>query len=185
MISLANAQISAQLASLVVFALLAVWFAVPFLRRLGRAEALIAIASIHLFRYVTLLTYSAKHDGYPISDLAAAEAVIGDVVGAAIALVTVGFLQARRQCLSLAFSWLLVIATATDFAVGIHRKAAEPLWGAASGVTWLILNFYVPLLMISLPILVWQLCARSGEPFSARAAHRKTAATASGQNSAQ
>jgi hypothetical protein len=185
MISLADAQIDAQLASLVVFALLAAWFAVPLLRRLGRAEALIAITSIHLFRYVTLLTYSARHDGYPISDLAAAEAVIGDVVGAAIALVTVGLLHARRQRWSLAFSWLLVIATAADFAVGIHRKAVEPLWGAASGVTWLILNFYVPLLMVSLPILVWQLCARTGEPFSARPVHRKAAAAAGGQNSAE
>jgi hypothetical protein len=89
-----------------------------------------------------------------------------------------------RGSLGFASDVMIVIATATDFAVGIHRKAAEPLWGAASGVTWLILNFYVPLLMVSLPILVWQLCARSGEPFSARAAHRKTAATASGQNSA-
>jgi hypothetical protein len=168
MISLANAQIYAQLASLAVFTLLAVRFAAPFLNRLGRAQALIAIASIHVFRYVTLATYSAKHGGYPISDIAAIEAVVGDVVGAAIGLVTVGVLHARWYRLGIACSWLLVFATTADFAVGIHRKALEPLWGAASGLTWFILNFYVPLIMVSLPVLVWQLCARYGEPFNAK-----------------
>lgn len=166
MVSLANAQIGAQLASLAVFALLAVWFAVPFLRSLERAQALIAIASIHIFRYVTLITFSAKHDGYPISDVAAFEAVGGDVVGAAIAVVAVGFLHARWHRLGIAACWLLAFATAADFAVGIHRKALEPLWGAASGLTWFVLNFYVPLLMVSLPVLVWQLCTRYGEPFA-------------------
>jgi hypothetical protein len=169
MISLANAQLVAQMASLVVFSLLAFWFAVPLLRRAGRAEALIAIALVHVFRYVTLIMYSAKHDGYPISDLATVEAVAGDVAGAAIALMAIGALQTRRFSLGIIFSWLLAFATAADFAVGIHRKALEPLWGAASGLTWLILNFYVPLIMVSLPVLVWQLCARIGEPFNAKA----------------
>jgi hypothetical protein len=165
-ISLANAQIGAQVASLVVFGLLAVWFAAPFLRALGRAEALIAAISVHIFRYVTLVTFSAKHDGYPISDIAAIEAVYGDVIGAAIAVAAIGFLHVRWYRLGIASSWLLVFATAADFAVGVHRKALEPLWGAASGLTWFVLNFYVPLIMVSLPVLIWQLCARYGEPFN-------------------
>ena len=166
MISLANAQLGAQVTSLFVFGLLAVWFAAPFLKSLGRAEALIATISVHIFRYVTLITFTAKHDGYPISDIAAIEAVFGDVIGAMIAVMAIGFLHVRWYRLGIASSWLLVFATSADFAVGIHRKALEPLWGAASGLTWFVLNFYVPLIMVSLPVLIWQLCARYGEPFN-------------------
>jgi hypothetical protein len=35
--------------------------------------------------------------------------------------------------------------------------------GAASGVTWLILGFYVPLLVVSLALIIWQLYSRRGE----------------------
>jgi hypothetical protein len=34
---------------------------------------------------------------------------------------------------------------------------------AASGVTWLILAFYVPLVIVGLVLLAWQLYARRGE----------------------
>ncbi len=163
MIHLGAIQISAQLASLVVYGLLAYWFGVPWLRQLGRAEALIVIATIHLFRYVALLTYSAQHDGYPISDVAALEAVVGDVAGSVIALAAVGSLR-YRWSVGIVLSWVLAAATLLDFVVGIRRKALEPLWGLAAGTTWLLLNFYVTLIMVSLPVLVWQLLARRTEP---------------------
>jgi hypothetical protein len=35
--------------------------------------------------------------------------------------------------------------------------------GAAGGVTWLILAFYVPLVIVSLALIIWQLYARRGE----------------------
>jgi hypothetical protein len=85
--------------------LLAVWFVAPWLKRLGRADALIVIATTHLFRYGTLLTYSAQNDGYPISDIAALEAVDGDVTGAVIALAAVGALR-YRWSVGIALSWV-------------------------------------------------------------------------------
>jgi hypothetical protein len=160
---LAAIQIGTQLASLVVYGLLAVWFAVPWLKSLDRRQALIAIAATHLFRYVTLITYSAQHGGYPISDVAAFEAVVGDVAGAVVALLCVGALHARWR-IGIGLSWLLVAETLADFSVGIRRKNLEPLWGLASGTTWLILNFYVTLLIVSVPLLIWQLAARRKEP---------------------
>ena len=35
--------------------------------------------------------------------------------------------------------------------------------GAASGVTWLTLAFFVPAVVVSLALLIWQLYARRGE----------------------
>jgi hypothetical protein len=52
-----------------------------------------------------------------------------------------------------------------------RADALAPLiWvhAAASGVTWLILTFYVPLLWVSLGLIVWQLVARRGEPLIER-----------------
>jgi hypothetical protein len=168
---LAAIQIGAQLASLIVYGLLAVWFVAPWLQQLGRADALIVIAATHLFRYATLLTYPAQHDGYPISDVAAFEAVAGDVAGAVIALAAVGALRYRLSA-GIALSWMLAAATLLDFAVGIRRKSLEPLWGLAAGTTWLLLNFYVTLIIVTLPVLVWQLYARRGEQLTPSAKPR-------------
>jgi hypothetical protein len=35
--------------------------------------------------------------------------------------------------------------------------------GAASGVTWLVLVFFVPLVIVSLVLIIWQLYSRRGE----------------------
>jgi hypothetical protein len=158
------AQIGATWASLVVFWFVAKWYA-PRLGKLGRADALSALLWLHVPRYVTLIMFSSQHEGYPISDLAAMEAVIGDVAGAAIAFAAIMALRYRSR-LGIAMSWLLAIETTLDVIVGIHRKTVEPLWGLAGGVTWLILVFYVPLIIVGVPVLVWQLYARRNEPLS-------------------
>jgi hypothetical protein len=169
MSTLAAIQIGANLASLVIYGFLAKWFIAPWLKTLGRADALIALAIVHLFRYVALITFSAQHDGYPISNVAAGEAIVGDVAGAVLALAAIWALR-RRWRLGIALSWLLVIETVVDIVVGVRRKSLEPLWGQASGVTWVMLNFYVTLIIVSVPLLVWQLYSRRGE----RLAHEQS-----------
>jgi hypothetical protein len=165
--NLAIVQIATQVWSLVIYAALAVAFLRPWLKTLGRADALMAVISTHLFRYVALSTFAAQHDGYPISNTAAIEAVTGDVAGAIIAVTAVAMLWWRRP-IGIALCWLLVIETIADFAVGLRRKALEPLWGLANGTTWLMLNFYVTLIVVSVPVLIWQLYARRQEPLEAQ-----------------
>ena len=74
------AQASAQLLSLIVLATAARWYLVPWLKSRTRADALIALLWVHVFRYVALQVFSAQRDGFPISDSGAMEIVIGDVV---------------------------------------------------------------------------------------------------------
>jgi len=38
--------------------------------------------------------------------------------------------------------------------------------GAASGVTWMILAFFVPAVVVSIGLLAWQLVSRRHEPLS-------------------
>ena len=163
---LVPAQAGAQLLSLLVYGLVARWYVAPWLNTLKRADALIALLWVHVFRYVALLTFSAQRDGFPISDSGVLEIVIGDVAGAAIALAAIIALRYRAR-LGIALAWLLAAETILDTITNIRGGIREGLMGAAGGVTWLILAFYVPLIIVSLVLLMWQLYSRRSEALSA------------------
>jgi hypothetical protein len=156
------AQASAQLLTLIVLVTIARWYVVPWLNRRARAEALTALLWVHVFRYVALQVFSAQHEGFPISDDGAMEIVIGDLVGAAIAFVAIALLR-HRVWFAIPLTWLLAAETIYDTVANIRGGIREHLMGAASGVTWLILSFFVPLVVASLVLLIWQLYSRRDE----------------------
>jgi hypothetical protein len=159
---LTPAQGSAQLISLIVLVAMTRWYVIPWLNRQSRADALIALLWVHVFRYVALQVFSAQHDGFPISDGGAMEIVVGDVAGAIIAFAAIVMLRHRVR-LGLALIWLLAAETAYDTVTNIHGGVREHLMGAASGVTWMILVFFVPIVVVSAVLMVWQVYARRGE----------------------
>jgi hypothetical protein len=156
------AQAGAQLITLVVYGTMAAWYLAPWLRRQQRADALIALLWIHVFRYVALQVFSARQGGFPISDGGAMAIVAGDVAGAVLAFVAIVLLRARLG-LGLLLSWLLAAETAYDVVDNIRDGIHEHLMGAAGGLTWLILVFFVPAVIVSTVLLVWQLYSRHGE----------------------
>jgi len=160
------AQASAQFISLIVFAAAARWYAVPWLNARPRAEALTALLWVHVFRYVALQVFSAQHDGFPISDHGAMEIVIGDVAGAAIAFAAIALLR-RGSAIAIVLAWLLSAETAYDTVTNIHGGVREHLMGAAGGVTWMILVFFVPAVVVSCVLILWQLFVRRGESLRA------------------
>ena len=148
------------------YATLARWYAAPWLTRISRADALAPLLWIHVFRYVALQAFSAQRDGFPVSDHGLMDIVVGDVAGSVIALATLFALRYRSR-LAIPLAWLLVIETAYDTVGNIHGGMQEHLLGAAGGVTWMILAFYVPLVVVSLVLLAWQLVARRNEALAA------------------
>ena len=56
--------------------------------------------------------------------------------------------------------WLLIAETATDTFLNIRGGVEEHLMGAATGVTWMILVFFVPAIIVSLGLTAWQLVSR-------------------------
>lgn len=163
---LVPAQAGAQLLSLIVFGSIALWYVVPWLNSRPRADALIALLWVHVVRYVALQVFSAQHDGFPISDQGAMEIVVGDVAGALLAYFSIGLLRDRSR-MAVPLVWLLALETIYDTYSNIRGGASEHLLGAASGVTWLILAFFVPMVIVSLALIVWQLIARFGEALDA------------------
>jgi hypothetical protein len=156
------AQAGAQFISVFVYALIAKWYVTPWLAGLKRADAIIALLWVHVFRYVALMTFSAQRDGFPISNDGLFDIVIGDVAGATIALVAIFALRYRAR-FGIALAWLLAAETIFDTVTNIRGGMREHLMGAAGGTTWLILVFYVPLIVVSVVLLLWQLSARHGE----------------------
>jgi hypothetical protein len=156
------AQAATQFVSLLIFGILAVWYAGPWLKTRGRANALTALLWIHVFRYMALQAFSAQRDGFPISDGGLKEIVIGDLGGMVIALATLVLLRYRVR-LAIPLAWLLVGTTIYDTFLNIRGGIREHLMGAARGVTWMILGFYVPLIIVSLALIAWQLYSRRGE----------------------
>jgi hypothetical protein len=156
------AQAAAQLASLVVFIAAARWYVMPWLNSRPRAVALTALLWVHVFRYVALQTFAAQHEGFPISASGAREIVIGDVTGAIVAFTGILLLR-RRSRLAVPFAWLLVVQTAVDTFLNIRGGMREHLMGASTGVTWMVLAFFVPLVVISAVLMALQLISRRAE----------------------
>jgi hypothetical protein len=163
--SLMSATALASLISFALFALIAVWYVVPWLRSQPRAQALVPLLWVHAFRYVALQIFSAQKIGFAVSDGARDQIAFGDVIGSILAVIAIVALRYRLR-MALVVVWMLVLESALDLANATIAGIGEQLFATASAVTWLILSFYVPLLWISLALIVWQLFSRRDEPVS-------------------
>jgi hypothetical protein len=162
---LTSAAAFATVLSFIVFAILAVWYVAPWLGMQQRAEALAPLLWIHAFRHVALQIFSAQQFGFAVSTGSRDEIVAGDVTGMILAVVAIMGLHYRVR-MAHVLIWVFVAETVFDLVNSTIAGVREQLFATASGVTWLILTFYVSLLWVSLGLIVWQLYSRRYEPFS-------------------
>jgi hypothetical protein len=153
------------LISLVVYSLIAIWYVVPWLNKLDKRQALTAPLWVHVFRYLALYLLVAQREGYAISDQTLNVVVIGDLSGAVLALAGIIFLRMRSR-LGPIFAALVLIASITDIAVGTYVRSLHGSDPEATGVWWLVFVFFAPAVLVSLPLLGWQLYQRRGEALS-------------------
>jgi hypothetical protein len=163
--SVVTAGILAMTLSFAVFIAAATWHVAPWLARRGRVDALIPLLWVHAFRHVALQILSAQKYGFTVSDALRDEILYGDLVGMVLALVSI-FALRNRLSFAVPLVWVFVAATLVDLVSGSIGGMREGALGLASGVTWLILTFYVPLLYTSVGIIVWQLLRRREEPLA-------------------
>jgi hypothetical protein len=163
--TLMSAAALASLLSFAIFALIAVWHVAPWLAAQQRAEALIPLLWIHAFRHIALQIFSAQKVGFAVSDTARDQIAAGDVTGMILALIAILALRYRAR-IAAVLVWVFVAETVFDLVNATIAGVREQLFATASGVTWLILTFYVPLLWVSLGLIVWQLYARRQEPLA-------------------
>ena len=161
--SLATAGILAMMLSFVACIAAAVWHAGPWLAARSRSNALVPLLWLHAFRHVALQIVSAQKSGFLVSDALRDEILYGDLAGMILALFAI-FTVRTRAGVAIPLVWLFVAATAVDLVNGSIGGMREGALGSASGVTWLILTFYVPVLYTSLGLIIWQLVGRRHEP---------------------
>ena len=157
-----SAAALASVLSFVVFAIMAVLYVAPWLATRRRAEALIPLLWVHAFRHVALQIYSAQQFGFAVSDGARDQIAGGDVTCMVLAVTSIVALHYRLH-IAPVLVWVLVAVTIVDLVNATIAGVREQLFATASGLTWLILTFYVPLLWVSLGLIVWQLYSRRQE----------------------
>jgi hypothetical protein len=160
--SLTTAGILAMMLSFAACIAAAAWHVAPWLSRRRRAEALIPLLWVHAFRHVALQILSAQKFGFQVSDALRDDILYGDLVGMILALLAI-FAVRNRMSSAVPLVWVFVAVTAVDLVNGSIGGTREGALRSASGVTWLILTFYVPILYTSLGLIVWQLVGRSRE----------------------
>jgi hypothetical protein len=163
--SLMSAAALASVLSFLIFAIMAALYVAPWLATRQRAEALTPLLWVHAFRYVALQIYSAQQFGFAVSDAARDQIAAGDVIASILAVISILALRYRVR-MAPVLVWVLVAEATLDLVNATVAGVREQLFATASGVTWLILTFYVPALWVSLGLIVWQLYSRHQEPLA-------------------
>lgn len=156
------ASLVAAMLAFVLVALFATWYAVPWMRQRPAAAAIAVCLWVHVFRIVALQIFSARRFGFEIPLTAAQQIAWGDVVGAGLAVLGL-FLLRRRTAAAVPVLWVFVIESALDLINGSILAVRYHATDTAHDLTWVILNFYVPILWGSLMLVCWQLITRRTE----------------------
>ena len=146
--------------SFVVGAFVAGSYVAPWLKRQPWPYALTPLLAVHLFRHVALQLFSAQRFGFDISNGGRDEIAYGDLLGMSLALMALAAIR-FGSALWRPLTWLFVVATVADLGNALVVGLREDLFERASGVSWLILTFYVPALWLTTGLITWQLVTRA------------------------
>jgi hypothetical protein len=158
-VSLTTAAILAMCASFLAGTFVAVAYVAPWLRTRPWPQAMNALLLVHILRHVALQLVSAQRFGFEISNTGRDRIVYGDLAGFTLALLALAAIRTASP-LWKPVVWLFVVATVVDLGSALVLGLQEDLFERASGVSWLILTFYVPALWITTGLIVWQLATR-------------------------
>lgn len=158
----AAASLIATALAFIFSAAFAAWYAVPWMRQRPAAVTIVVCLWVHVLRIVALQIFSARRFGFDIPLAVAHQIAWGDVLGAVLALVGIWLLR-RNSSAAMAVLWVFVVESALDLANGAVLGIRHHATGTAHDLTWVILNFYVPVLWVTLALVVWQLATRRAE----------------------
>lgn len=152
-IALFSIQFSLSLAA---YALIALWYIVPRLSRKPREIALQPLVWVHAFRMIggTVLAPGAVGAGVPL--LFQKMIGYGDLVTAFLALLALAALHARLPR-AIMLVWLVVLVGMSDTINAIIQSMRYDVFTHPLGVNWVIVTTYVPALLVSSVLILWQL----------------------------
>ena len=142
--------------SLAAYVLIALWYVIPRLSGQPRQVALQPPLWVHAFRMIggTVLAPGAVGVGVPL--LFQRMVGIGDLVTAFLALLALVALRARLRS-AIALVWLVLVIGMADTVNAIIQSMRYGVFTHALGVNWVIVAIYVPALLVSSALILWQL----------------------------
>jgi len=152
-----NAQLAFLLsvgASLLSFALIAIWYVIPRLSKRPREEALLPLVLLYMFRTMGLMFLFPQVMGGALPPGFAIPAAYGDLLTTGFALLAVLALRLRPG-LALPLVWLFNLVGITDLLFAIYEGVMIGLPFFHLGVAWLIPTLYVPLLLVTHVTVFW------------------------------
>lgn len=143
--------------SVLVYALLALWYVVPSLARLPRNRALMPPLVLHTFRTIGLVFIVPGVVGPRMPAAFATPAAYGDLLAATLALAALLTLRAGWRA-GIVLVWLFSLEGTADLLYGIFQGAQVKIWdGYALGSAWYLLTFIVPALLVTHALIFWLL----------------------------
>lgn len=145
--------------SLVVFALITLWYIAPRLANRPLEQALIPLLWVHVFRYTPLTLFAPGQVDPNLPNDIAATIAYGDLVAGLLAFITILFLRFRLPG-SLIVAWIFNLVGIADIVLALVQGIRGELYQYALGFNWYILNYYVPFLIVSHALMVYRLLKR-------------------------
>ncbi len=145
--------------SLILFILIARWYVAPRLSGRSRNEAILPLLWIHPFRYapLTLLAPGQANPRIPADVIGVV--VCGDLLAAVSALLAIVAVKLHLK-VATALVWLFSIASVVDLVYSTARAIGSQMHTFYIAWSWYIVNFYVPMLIVSQAMIVYYLLAR-------------------------
>src|SRR5262245_13932977 len=149
--------------SLILFILLARWQVAPRLAGRSRNQAILPLLWIHAFRYAPLtLLAPGQADPHIPTDVVGVVAY-GDLVAAVFALLAIIAVKLELR-IATALVWLFSIISVADLVYSTARAVGSQMYTFYMGWSWYIVNFYVPMLIVSQVMIVYYLIMRPVAP---------------------
>jgi hypothetical protein len=157
--------------SLVVYALVLVWFVVPRLRPRSIGEALVPLLLVHCVRPLGL---SYLVPGITDPELPAEftrPTAYGDLVAAVLALACVLVLRARPESRAgIVLAWVFNVVGLADLAVAQAQGFRYEVLAYRLEATWFIPMYVVPALIVTHAAMFWMLARHARGQWGSRAA---------------
>jgi hypothetical protein len=145
--------------SLILFILIARWYVAPRLAGRSRSQAILPLLWIHAFRYapLTLLAPGQADPNIPAGVVGVV--AYGDLIAAVFALLAIVAVKLELR-IATALVWLFSIISVADLVYSTARAVGSQMYTFYMGWSWYIVNFYVPMLIVSQVMILYYLITR-------------------------
>ena len=134
--------------SLIIYALIAIWYIWPAIKSMDWSKALVPLLLVHAFRYgpLTLLMPGQVSTEVPLD--VAQTIAYGDLISGVLAIIAAVMVWYKLSGAKI-MAWLFTLIGFADVVLASYKGIMAGLIDMSIGFNLYILNFYVPMLIVT------------------------------------